>query len=369
MRCTEYSNKAQWEQWLKSQRFSPFLQSYTMGEVYESLGQTVYRFAVQDDTNAILALCQATLVNARRGRHLAVLYGPVIQQGLPELQIQEVWNVLQATLRQVAKQVGASFVRFSPFFPVQSAEHRVVTSVGAKSAPMHVLSEHVWYIPLTAPNAWLEPNAQHVPVDQEEIFMNLRKTTRNLVRRAEKEGVHIEASTDPLADLATFIELHEETRKRHHFTPYTDEFFRAQVEHFHTQKECTLYKAYYQDTVISASIHMHYGGETSYHHGASTAEYSKIPSSYLLQWQAICDAVERGDHTYSFWGIAPVEQDDKGKWRRTSAKPHPFAGVTTFKTGFGGTLLNVSHCQDIVVSPKYYATRAFEFARKWKRGF
>ena len=194
------------------------------------------------------------------------------------------------------------------------------------------------------------------------MLKNMRKNTRNLIRRAEKEGVTIERSEDPLNDLSTFITLHEETRKRHSFTPYTNAFFEAQVRHFAPRNECTLYKALYNGEAIAASIHMHAFGETSYHHGASTHKFNKIPASYLLQWTAIQDALKRGDHIYSFWGIAPPAEVE-------SAAKHPFAGVTTFKRGFGGQLLHLIHCMDVPVTKKYWLTRGFETVRKWRRGF
>jgi vancomycin resistance protein VanK len=170
-----------------------------------------------------------------------------------------------------------------------------------------------------------------------------------------------------MRDLPLFIALHDETHKRHGFTPYTNSFFKAQLEKFAAQKQATLYLARYNGEVIAASIHMHFGGETSYHHGASTHKYSKIPASYLLQWTAITDALRRGDHVYNFWGIAPVKE---GTDQKTEIqKKHPFAGVTLFKMGYGGKLLNLTHCMDIPLSSKYYLTRAFEYVRKWKRGF
>jgi lipid II:glycine glycyltransferase (peptidoglycan interpeptide bridge formation enzyme) len=50
-------------------------------------------------------------------------------------------------------------------------------------------------------------------------------------------------------------------------------------------------------------------------------------------------------------------------------KSHPFSGVTTFKTGFGGNLLELTHCVDLPLSPRYHVTRMVETVRKWKRGF
>jgi lipid II:glycine glycyltransferase (peptidoglycan interpeptide bridge formation enzyme) len=109
---------------------------------------------------------------------------------------------------------------------------------------------------------------------------------------------------------------------------------------------------------------MHMGGETSYHHGASTHRFSKIPASYLLQWTAIQDAIVRGDRVYNFWGIAPG-----GDSNTPIVKNHPFAGVTLFKTGFGGKALPLTHCLDLPVSKQYQITKAIEVIRKWRRGF
>lgn len=201
--------------------------------------------------------------------------------------------------------------------------------------------------------------------------MQMRKTTRNLIRRAEKDGVTVELSTDPIRDVEEFIKLHDETRKRHHFTPYTNRFFRAQVKHFAESGNVLVYIARHEGQILATSIHMQFGGETSYHHGASVM--TKVPASYLLQWRAIQDALKRGDSIYNFWGIAPMTEqkadgDEEAKME-IADKKHPFAGVTLFKTGFGGKLLNIEHCFDLPLSSKYYLTRAFEYARKWKRGF
>jgi lipid II:glycine glycyltransferase (peptidoglycan interpeptide bridge formation enzyme) len=125
---------------------------------------------------------------------------------------------------------------------------------------------------------------------------------------------------------------------------------------------------------------MHCGKETSYHHGASSSAHSKIPASYLLQWRAICDAKRRGDRVYNFWGIAPQEPRDtsheirEGENTRSSklearSSKHPFSGVTLFKTGFGGEVMNLAHCMDVPLSSRYYLTRGIEMVRKWHRGF
>lgn len=359
MLITEAANASEWDSFLSSQRFRPFLQSWTMGEVYRAVGQEPIRLKVESD-GKLVGLCFAHVVPARRGRHLAIPYGPVLSDV-------NALEPLIESLKQIAREKNCSFIRMSPFWPETGPESDQLKKQSVAS-PLHLLGEFLWYLPLVKPDPWKENMTTMIPRNEEEIFGSLRSTARNLIRRATKEGVTIETSQNPVKDLEHFLKLHDETRARHGFTPYTNSFFRAQVEQFASKGQLTLYLARYQGEVIASSIHMHAFGETSYHHGASTHRFHKIPSSYLLQWTAIQDALKRGDHVYNFWGVAPVTIGEDGKVIMTTKK-HPFSGVTTFKTGFGGDLLSLVHCRDIPITGSYRVTRAFEQIRKWKRGF
>lgn len=325
------TNATVWDEFLKTQLWSPFLQSWTMGEVYRDIGQEPIRLEVRNGEN-IVGICQAILVPARRGKHLMVQYGPVIIESCKH----EAISTLIQELKKIAKDRGCSFIRISPFWPKEDAP----VTPGTVSAPLHLLAEHIWFLNLQGKT-------------EDDILKGMRPTTRNLIRRAEKEGVTVHKSPD----IDPFLHLHKQTHQRHKFTPYTDAFFRAQSQRF-APAHCTLYVATYQNEPVAASVHMHFGGETSYHHGASSLTYPKIPASTLLQWRAIQDAMKRGDRIYNFWGIAPP-----------NIKKHPFTGVTTFKTGFGGELLELTPCMDIPLSKRYYCTRIFEALRRWKRGF
>ena len=351
------TDQAAWDAFLAERRFRPFLQSWTMGDVYADVGQEPVRIEARDG-GSIRGICLAVVVPARRGRHLSVPYGPVLADGaaLPAL--------LEA-LRTEALRRGCSFVRLSPHWPRATAPSP--GTLGGVPSPLHLLAEEIWYLPLRQRDPWTA-DGDAPPRAEEELLMGMRKTARNLVRRAERDGVTVAASPDPVTDLREFLRLHDETRARHKFTPYTNAFFRAQVARFAPRGEVSLYLARHQGEVIASSIHMHTFGETSYHHGASSSAHAKVPASYLLQWTAITDALARGDGIYNFWGIAPQVTGDDGTLRLADPR-HPFAGVTLFKTGFGGALLPLAHCTDLPLKASYRATRAFERLRKWRRGF
>lgn len=359
MNILEATDSVAWDTFLSAAKFRPFLQSFTMGEVYREIGQSPIRLTASEGGKT-LGMCFAHVVPARRGKHLSVPYGPIFDSLLQDQDRKNVFEHLVNTLKEKAAEHNCAFIRMSPFFLEEAPK-----IPGAVSSPLHLLAEHVWYLPLVTEDPWKLPATRYpLPArTEDEILKEMRKTTRNLIRRAERDGVTIEASSDPERDLEIFLKLHEETRRRHTFTPYSTAFFRSQVKLFSKRNELTLYLAKFQGEVIATSIHMHAFGETGYHHGASSSAHSKIPASYLLQWRAIQDAMKRGDHVYNFWGIAPLLPDG------TPDRSHPFAGVTLFKTGFGGSVFNLIHCFDIPVSKKYWLTYGFETFRKWRRGF
>lgn len=365
MNVQSATNPAEWEQFLSHQQYPLFLQSWTMGEVYRDIGQEPIRIVAMEG-NDITGVCQAIVVPARRGRHLMVQYGPVVAAARGPRAAGE----LISTLKDIAADHTCSFIRMSPFWTEGHPLAQNLMQNGALASPMHLLSEYTWYIPLKETDRWSSsrPEAGGQRRTAESIKADMRKTTRNLIGRAEREGVTVEASKNPLKDLDIYFELQKETFKRHHFVPYRDSFIRAQVTHFAPKNQAIVYIARYQGEPVAASVHMSYAGITSYHHGASTHKYSKIPASYLLQWTAIHDALNRGDDIYNFWGIAPRKVMEDGS-EVIINKNHPFAGVTTFKTGFGGHPLPLTHCMDIPLTGSYTLTRAFEFFRKWRRGF
>jgi peptidoglycan pentaglycine glycine transferase (the first glycine) len=369
MQVSHATDQRQWEDFLAKQRFSPFLQSWTMGEVYRDIGQEPVRLELRQD-GKIQAVCQAIMVPARRGRHLMVQYGPVIGPQLSDLSSQSIIELLLNALKDEAAKRGCSFIRMSPFWTEESVNNSHFSFLNSVPSPLHLLSEYTWYIPLRTVDRWKDDvfDAPSEPRTEDQIRADMRKTTRNLIGRAEREGVIVEASKNPDADLDIYFKLQEETFKRHHFVPYRESYIRAQVKHFAPLGQAIVYVARYQSEPVAASVHMTYGGATSYHHGASTHKYAKIPSSYLLQWTAIRDALHRGDSVYNFWGIAPRKINEQGE-EVIIDKKHPFAGVTTFKTGFGGKPLPLMHCVDIPLNGMYQVTRAFEYVRKWRRGF
>ena len=99
------------------------------------------------------------------------------------------------------------------------------------------------------------------------------------------------------------------------------------------------------------------GLEGDYYEAASTDLNRKLPGAYAIIWQVMKDLKKEGCKRFNLWGIAPAGQPN-----------HRYAGVTTFKTGFGGDVVEYVAAHDLVISKvKYLKDYVVETIRKKKR--
>lgn len=328
-------DKEAWEKFLLDQKDPPFLQSWNTAAQYEAMGESSLKLGVFDN-GKIVGVCLIIKTRAKRGDYLYAPYGPVF-----EVWKSEYLDALKNYLLQWGRENHFDFIRFAPFVRKDGPEAEIFKDLGFKTSPIHMLAEVLWILDLSP--------------DEEALMMNMRKTTRNLIRRAIKDGVEITTSTEETA-VKDFIKLHDETHKRHHFVPYPNKLFYEQVENFKGDNQVLVLRGSHDNKLIASSIVMYYGNHGSYHHGASIR--SKVPVAYLLQWEAIREAKRRGCKIYNFWGIEETEN-----------KKHPFYGITLFKKGFGGRIKYLLPAQDLKISNKYYLTYLIESIRRVKRGF
>lgn len=327
--------KGEWETFLLAQPMPSFLQSWNTKTMNERLGHKALALGMYDQ-GVLVGVCLIDAVRAKRGNYLYAAYGPVLTEWKAEY-IQALVEYLSA----YAKKGSFHFLRFAPFVEDSQKIRELFASCGFKTSPIHVLAETVWLLDIRP--------------SEDDLMKGMRKTTRNLVRRAVKEQVKVQFSSDPQA-LEQFIAMHKETEARHQFVAYSTNLFREQVAAFAGDNQVSVIRASHQDTLIASAIIMYYGSSAAYHHGASI--HSKIPAAYLLQWEAIKEAKKRGESHYNFWGIAESED-----------KKHPFYGLSLFKKGFGGHVMRLLPSQDLPLSPRYGLTYIIESIRRIRRGF
>jgi len=326
------TDKKVWEWFLLGQDPKTFLQSWNWGEVNEKDGLKIFRLGFYKD-NQLVGICLAIKEPAKRGPHLIIPAGPIINW-----KDSEIITLFIKSIRDLATKERCWFVRVRPEILSTPDSIKLFNKLGFYSAPMHLHAENTWILDITK--------------SEEEILSGMRKTTRYLVRKGDKSNLALEISDDP--NLAkTLFKLQEETAKRHKFVGFPEKLFRNEINIFGKDNNARVFLCKKSGKVLAIAIIVFYGDTAYYHFSGSVSGHNMIPFSYFLQWQIIKEAKKRGIRFYNFWGIAP-----QGKLN------HRFAGVTLFKTGFGGTRIDWLHAHDLPISSLYWSTYIFETVRK-----
>lgn len=325
--------KEDWERFVLKYPGSNFLHSWNWGEMQSSLGKKVFRFGFFKQSK-LQGTCFLIRQEAKRGYYLECPGGPLID-----------WTKLIYfekfidLVKRIGWQENCVFIRLRPQLLENLANRLLFKNKGFIPAPMHLHAEQTLQLDLEK--------------TEEKLLREMRKTTRYLIKKAliEKD-LKVEKSLQ-LKDVDLLYQLQKETAKRNHFIPFPLEFFKAEFKTFLKDDQIRLFKAVYQEKVLSIALIIFYGKEAVYHYSGSSSSNRKVPSSYLLQWEAIKEAKKRKCKVYNLWGVAPLD-DSK----------HRFAGVGLFKRGFGGKEVNYLHAHDLPLQPKYWLVYIFEQLRR-----
>lgn len=339
-------NTKKWQEVLKRFQEANFLQSPEYGRMNEILGCKV----VVDDFGG----CGWALMivrDAKRGRYLEIPCGPLI-----DWKDADVRRKVLARITEIGKQEKCVFVRMRPQLVATDENLRILDELGMKKSPMHLAAEHTVMLDLTK--------------SLDEILAEMRRQTRYEVRQSEKIGIEV-TNNDSEELFKEFHQCQVETAKRQGFVPPSLEVLMAEREAFagniniytaRTPKdENATFVAKYPDiaknVVIAYGMIIGGGREADYYEAASTLLNRQLPGAYALLWQAIKDLKEAGYERFNLWGIAPAGQTE-----------HRYAGVTTFKTGFGGEIVEFVPAHDLILSRLgYLKDYVVEAARKKKR--
>jgi peptidoglycan pentaglycine glycine transferase (the first glycine) len=191
---------------------------------------------------------------------------------------------------------------------------------------------------------------------EQAILGRMSQKTRYNIRLAGRHQVVVK----PWRDLEAFGAMMAATGRRDGFSPHSAEYYRTVFQAFNPRGMCELLCAEFEGKVLAAVMVFASGRRAYYFYGASTdSERQRMPT-YLLQWEAMRWARNRGCTTYDLWGVpdadlAILEADfarrRDGLW-----------GVYRFKRGFGGQLIRSMGAWDKIYSPLPYA--AYRLALK-----
>ena len=319
-------NQTEWDKFVTTHQDANFLQSWDFYEFYQSRGFDIVRRGVYDENDQLVGVYAGEVEPAKRGRHLAVAGGPIF-----DWTNQEIKNLIFSDMKLQAKKLKCTFVRVRPQLENNSANAQIFQQLGFRKAPMYLSVEFAGVLNLEN--------------SEEEILKNMRQRLRRALRKAEKNQITIEKTSDPKA-IHDFYQIELQTAKRHDFYAFSEDFLTKQFAAFAKNDEAVLYIAKLNGEILAENFMIFYGNEASYHYGVSSELGTKYSGAPLLHMEAMRDARKRGIKRYNFWGIVD-ESDTK----------HRFYGVSVFKRGFGVEELKYLDARDLVLDKISYYTK------------
>ena len=293
------------------------LQGMVWSEVQESMGRSAY-FERSNHWSWV------GFERKSRGlRYLNVPYGPTASLNAKDA---------LGSVAAFATQEGFDFVRIEPMGVIGKSD---LDSIGAIKTS-EVDPEHTQVIDITK------------PIDA--LRANLRSGHRSDINGASKRGVEV-LSTDSQEGLEIFLGMLRDTAKRAKVTFYPDSYYRQVFKQMSPSGSMKLYLAKADGEPVAGALFYDYNGVRSYAYAGAFQDLNrKHKATVCMMWQAILDAKQSGSTAFDLWGVAP---DDNSK--------HKWAGITSFKKGFGGETVAYLGTYDIPINkPKYKAYRIYK---------
>ncbi len=334
-----------WEKILKTHKEGNFLQSETWAKVNEIIGND-FTMSVVEGTG----LNSMIIKNAKRGRYIEIAGGPLI-----DWHDQKQIDACIKDIKEYGKYKKCVFARIRPQLKNTEENRKILKDAGFKIAPMHLAAEHTVILDLTK--------------SEDELLADMRRQTRYEVKRAKKLGIVVKKDNSEKI-FKEFHKVQAETAKRQNFFPPDLKTLLAERKGFlEFNDEIQIYvaktgkntefkdKKYKEGLPIAYGLVFSHGIEAEYFEAASTDLNRELPGAYALQWEIIKDLKKQGIKRYNLWGIAPPNSPN-----------HRYAGVTTFKKGFGGEVVEFIPAHDLILNkPKYLPNLIIENIRKKRR--
>ena len=290
--------------------------------------------------------------------------------------------ILLSEIKEIAQAEKAVFLRIDPMLPSSDfscfEKSARADFLPQQMAPLsHLASDfsHPLHFPHFRQNIHgFQPDHTLIldlTQSAQDLLSQMKPKGRYNIKLAEKKGVKIRQA-DPAKqkqfskDLSDFCKILTETTSRDGFHGHDMDFYKNMVEDLQNdstysdsltgvsqdsdrnlvnprRQYATLYLAEYENLIVAACLNTFFKDTATYYYGASSNLHRNVMAPYLLHWQVIKDAKQKGCKFYDFFGIAPED-----------AKNHPWSGVTDFKKKFGGQEISYQKPQEFIFKKALY---------------
>jgi lipid II:glycine glycyltransferase (peptidoglycan interpeptide bridge formation enzyme) len=303
-----------WDEWEEfNLKYGNVFQSIGFAKVVRSAGAKIRILVVKDGTEIVAGLLYFKPLN--RGlksyfSELRVVSGPVLKEKSDKVLILLLNRLINVAHSEKTRAliIKTNFTKFKEIFASKGFKHST-----------------------TAPRF-----SFNVKLDkkEDELWKQLDKKTRNVIRKAQKEGVTIE-KIDNKDDVKKVYELYIcRVKERKNQVPIPYEYFLEIFENVSSK----FLVAKYNDKIIAESIFLEYGEKLYYFNNGSLPEYWKLNANSLLIWE-IMKKNAGSKKILNLYGTPSGEN-----------KEDPNYSMYKFKSGFGGKLVEEFEYYDMEIS-------------------
>ncbi len=307
------ANPAAWDAMVIGQG-GHLLQSWRWGAFKERFGWRVARIAVHGEGGTALA---QVLYRSKAGVTIGYIpRGPVLP-----LDDAEAYASLWAGIDEWARRQRALTIIVEPNGELLTSGNGVVLMPG----PEPIQPSRTVKTPLR---------------DDDGLLAQMHAKTRYNVRMAKRRGVtcRIADKTDDAVDV--FYGLLQDTASRNAFVVHEADYYREFLRLF--GDDALLIFAEIDDRIVAGAIAVVFGDEAIYMYGASSTKDRAHGAGFLVQYEAMRWARERGAVRYDMWGIPEYDPESsvaESGDRLASSHGGDWRGIYEFKTRFGGEIV------------------------------
>lgn len=314
----------EYEAFIASHPKGHFAQSSLWGK--QKTAWTWRAVAVRDGKSAIRG-SMAFLIRRVPGLGVSMLYacrGPVC-----DLDDRETFAALMEGARALARQYRGYLIKIDPDVPCEDRAFQTL------------LEEQGFRLQQTGKNfEGIQPKfvfrLNLEGMDQEKLLASFTQKHRYNIRLALKKGVDVRICGQEM--VPEFTRIMVETGVRDNFVTRDASYFSHMLENL--GEHARLYMAFHEGKPIAGTLAIWFGDKVWYLYGASSNEHRNLMPNYLLQWNMMCWALEKGCRLYDFRGVSGDLSED-----------NPLYGLYKFKKGFNGTFVEFLGEFDLVLHP------------------
>ena len=245
-------------------------------------------------------------------------------------------------LQVFAKQQGAIFLKLDPDVALGTGIHKgedELLDSGGQSV-VSVLKRRGWCFS-TDQIQFRNTVMIDLSLSEDEMLMRMKQKTRYNVRLAGRKGVTVRVGT--VDDLAMLYQMYAETSVRDGFVIRDEAYYQTVWKSFMDKNVAEPLIAEVDRLPVAALVLFWFAKRAYYIYGMSRDAHREKMPTYLLQWEAMRRAKEKGCQVYDLWGAPDVFDDSDSMW-----------GVFRFKQGLGGDVVRTIGAWDFTPKPWLY---------------